>query len=188
MGGALLKGYLMFPRARLGGGNSALAWTIAGWIVFTAASVNTLLFVLLYTNPIIVADDWYFLSAFLRPALEGNLEFSDFFVYRGSGDHVQPLHKAILLMELNWFNLDYTPSAVIGVFSGAACSLILAWVLRHCCEGKVPEHIKFFAWALATATLFSLNTTGSWRWPLAAMGHLTSALSFFLIAFTWSEL
>ncbi|MDG2049018.1 MAG: hypothetical protein P8M78_02540 [Myxococcota bacterium] len=179
------------PDSRLAGGDvdsRSSGWAIAGGIVFAAAFLNAFIFVLLYTNPIIVADDWYFLSVFLRPALEGDLEFSDFYVYRGAGDHIQPLQKVILLLQLHWFDLDYSPSAVLGVFGAGASSLILVPIIWRESEENVPDRIKFFAWALSTAALFSMNTTGSWRWPLASLNHLTSAISLVFIFFTWSEL
>ena len=160
----------------------------SAWIVSILAGLNTLFFVYRYTDPLIVHDGWYTLEVFVRPALEGTLELGDFFVRRAGIDYRQPLHKLILLMQLFWFDLDYRPGAIIGVFSAGGCSLIIYKVLKWRDSRSLPASLWALCWATATVILFSLNDSGSWRWPLAALGYLSNLIIFLFFALAWKGL
>ena len=160
----------------------------SAWVIFISAGLNALFFVYRYTDPLIVHDGWYTLEVFVRPALEGSLELGDFFVRRAGIDHQQPLHKLIFLMQLFWFDLDYRPGAIIGVLSAGGCSLIIYRVLQWRDSGSLPASLWALCWATSTVILFSLNDSGSWRWPLAALYYLPNLLIFLFFALAWKAL
>lgn len=160
----------------------------AAWLVFALAGLNTLIYVLIYSDPLIASDGWYFVRVFVRPALEGTLQPGDFFVSRMGLDHVQPLRKLILLAELYWFDLDYVPQAVVGVLCAGGCSLIVAWALRQTDGCEVSILLRSLVWAVATAILFSLNGTNIWTWPLVAVGYTTHVITFGFLGLLWIAL
>lgn len=158
------------------------------WFVFGIVVLNTLAFVLLVSNPLLVQDGWYFLDVFVSKALNGNLEFADFFVKRESSDHAQPLGKLILLMELRWFDLDFVPQAVIGLFFAVATSLLSRYVIFQFSGTEPSDFIKNLCWILITAILLSLNSTGVWTWPLVALSYTSHVFVFGFMLITWVSL
>ena len=91
-------------------------------------------------------------------------------------------------MQLFWFDLDYRPGAIIGVLSAGGCSLIIYRVLQWRDSGSLPASLWALCWATSTVILFSLNDSGSWRWPLAALYYLPNLLIFLFFALAWKAL
>lgn len=147
----------------------ALTWSLA--ILFL---INALWFVLRASNPVIQADEWYYLDVFVRKAIEGNLHVVDFFAKRSADDHAQPLFKLILLLEWRYFDLDYVVGAVFGVAAAAGCALIFHRVLIHQRRpGEAGSSVSRLAWTAICALLFSLGSVGMWVWPLVVLENIT---------------
>ena len=155
------------------------------WAVACIALLNVLCFVLRSTNPVIRSDAWYTLDVFLRKAMNGSLGFADFFTRRYVDDHGQPLVKLVLLLEWRFFDLDYAVEAVLGVTAAAACALILHRVVMGTNEGARADTRRLVAWVAMAAVLFSLNASGTWAWPLAAVGYVTIMLVMLYILVVW---
>lgn len=167
------------PRAKLVA--RALAYSVAA-----LAFLNTLYFVLRATDPVMRDDDWYFLDAFLRRAIDGTLGFADLFVKRMGPDHAQPLFKLVLLAEWRYFDLDLTLGAILGVLAAAGCALVYLRLIapRH---GKRADFASYLAWAAICALLFSLNggTASQWTWPLNALVNITNLVILLSLLATW---
>ncbi|HEX7341275.1 MAG TPA: hypothetical protein VF269_03265 [Rhodanobacteraceae bacterium] len=158
--------------------------TSAAWVVFAIIMANVAAYILLFSDPIIVQDAWYFLDVFLSHAAHRTLDFSDFFIKRGSLDHSQPLRKFILLLNWRDFDLDFRIQAIVGLIC-AGGSLLL---VRYLVIWRDTEHGNFKAWVWAAicAVLVSLNSTGVWTWPLVASGFTSYIFLFLLLVCIWN--
>lgn len=159
----------------------ALTWSLA--ILYL---VNALWFVLRASNPVIQADDWYYLDVFVRKVIGGNLHVADFFAKRSADDHAQPLFKLVLLLEWRYFDLDYVVGAVFGVAAAAACALIFHRVLIHRRRpGGAGNGVSRLAWTAICALLFSLGSVGMWVWPLVALENITILVILLFMLAVW---
>lgn len=145
-----------------------VAWTVAA-----LAFLNALYFVIRTANPVIRSDDWYFLDVFIRRVLDGTVRFGDFFVKRHGADHAQPLGKLLLVIQLQYFDLDFSIESIVGVLAAATCAMLLYRIIAESMRHDRTDTGRHFAWAAICAILFSLNSPGIWTWPLVAMQYLT---------------
>lgn len=158
------------------------------WAVFVAVVLNTLAYVLSYSNPVVISDAWYFLDAFVSKAIHGTLQFSDFFVQRGGLDHSQPLKKLILLFELRYFDLDMSIQAIIGLACAGGSLLLLRHLVFHATRAGRARARLAIVWAGLCVALVSLNSTHIWTWPLVAGSFTAYLLLFALLASLWHYL
>lgn len=151
----------------------------------TLAFLNCLYFVLRGTNPVMMADDWYFLDVFLRKAIDGTLGFADLFVKRLGPDHAQPLFKVVLLAEWRYLGLDLTLGAVLGVFAAAGCALVYLRLVAP--RVKRADPVRYVVWAAICALLFSLNggSASQWTWPLNALLNITNLIILLFLLVVW---
>jgi hypothetical protein len=146
---------------------------IFSWMVFALTAINALSFVLHDSNPVIRSDAWYFLDVFLRKILDGKLGLADFFVKRNGADHAQPMFKLILLLELRYFDLDFTVEAVAGLCGAVMCSMLFHHFVMRCRRQNQSDIFRYLAWSAICAVLFSLNAMEIWTWPLVTIEYLT---------------
>lgn len=153
------------------------------WVVACAAVLDTCLFVWHAANPVLRSDSWYSLDVFVRKAVEGHLGLADFFTRRYVDDHAQPLLKLIELGEWRWFDLDCSIGSVVGLAAAGTVALVLHRVVMAAHGEHEQNTHRLVAWATLTAVLFSLNASGIWTWPMAALGYVTfvPVLLFFLV-------
>lgn len=164
-------------------------WFIARVLAYAAAGLaflNAFYFVLRAADPVMMADDWYFLDVFLSKAINGSLGFADFFVKRLGPDHAQPLFKLVLLAEWRFLDLDLTLGAILGVVAAAGCALVyfrLA-VPRH---AERLDPARYLAWVVICALLFSLNggSASQWTWPLNALVNITNLIILLFLLAVW---
>ncbi len=151
------------------GDGTRRAWTWLAGAVLLACALNALLFTWAAAIPLPVSDAWYFLTAFVAPALDGTLGLEHFFVQRDGGDHAQPLQKLVLLAHLHAADLDFRVEAMVGVLAGiGACALLAALVLRRASTAR--EHrIAALGAGMVGLVGLSLNATGIYTWPLVTM-------------------
>lgn len=173
-----LRGYAGSAARLLLNPPSWLAWT-----VFVVALLNVFVFVFVASNPVLVADDWYFLDTFVRISVEGHLHIADFFAKRGAMDHAQPLQKLILLEELRRFNLDMRVQAVIGAVCAAGSLLTLRWL--GSLNSELSKGPRTWLWVAMCLVVVSLNSRTIWGWPLVAGGYIAHAILFALLVSLW---
>src|SRR5207342_3336927 len=111
-------------------------------VAFVAALVaigaNALLYACRNANPLIGADEWYFVGAIVRKAAEGTLSLGDLFAKRTAYDHSQPLHRLVLLFHYRVFDLDFSIEGIVGVLSAFA-NLGLMWaIVRPATRSRHP--------------------------------------------------
>lgn len=157
--------------------------TSIAWAIFAIVMANMLVYVVSFSDPILVADGWYFLDAFLSKALDGTLQFGDLFIKRNSLDHAQPLRKLILLFELRHYDLDFRIQAVIGLVCAGGSLLLLRYLVFW--NNQAHRNIRSWIWAAMCVALVSLNSTGVWTWPLVAEGFTSYIFVFALLVSTW---
>jgi hypothetical protein len=170
-----------------GGIVTASQRTIANAIfmgVLVAIAANAMLYVAKTANPLIAADDWYYLDTIVRKAAAGELSFSDLLIKRSYLDHSQPLRKLVLLFEYRYFDLDYGIGGIIGVM---AAFLNLGIIWRMIRAAGIPEESRrgllLLAFAALTAVYLSLNSAIVFSWPLLTLGY-TSHI--FILCFLWA--
>ena len=146
--------------------------------VCAIVGINALAFTATNAIPLPVADTWFFIESFVRPALEGNLRIADFFVQREAGDHSQPLQKLLLLADVRWGDMDFRNQAVVGVALGVLTCSGLAWLMAR---GAGTPRERTLA-ALGAVAIFvgglSLNATNVYTWYLVALIWVSLILSF----------
>lgn len=159
---------------------------VLAWFVAALTMLNALCFVLRVSSPVIQRDSWYFFDVFLRKAIDGNLDWSDFFVKRAGVDHAQPLFKLEMLFEWRYFSLDFVVGAVFGVIAAAACATILYRVVVAGRRRDRTDIARYLAWAGICAVLFSLNgNAGTWTWPLVALENVTTLIILLFVVVVW---
>lgn len=151
---------------------------IAAYAVCAVVAVNALAYTATNAIPLPVADSWFFIESFVRPALEGDLRLADFFVQRGAGDHSQPLQKLVLLADVRWNDMDFRSEAVFGISLGVLTCSGLAWLVAW---GASTSRERILA-ALGAVAIFagglSLNATNIYTWYLVALIWMSLNLSF----------
>jgi hypothetical protein len=165
-----------------------LNMSLLGKTIFFVAWFNAICFVLLTADPVIVQDSWYYLGAFLRHAIDGTLSYSDFFVRRAGIDHSQPLYKLIYLAELRWFQLDFMPQAILGIFSAVAIAYILSTFLPNDGQDSHDNCRYWMAIAIFGVMLFSLNSTEIWTWPDVALQYVGFLFAFLFFSAGWKAI
>lgn len=170
----------------------AVAWRPLRWparlgllvllAVTAIAGTNAWRYLAETANPVVTDDAWYFLEVFVRPQVEGDLEWRDFFTKRGPSDHAQPLHKLWLAANVRWFGLDHRLDGVLG-FGGLL--LCLGWFLAAglgALRGSTVRLHHGLALAAIPLLLFSLNSHEILEWPLVTQYFLV--LPFVLLLFS----
>lgn len=168
--------------AYFGGWGDRLVRCLA-WTVGTLTFLNALYYILRTANPVIRSDGWYFLDVFVRRVLDGTVGLGDFFVKRHGADHAQPMGKLLLLVQLRYFDLDFSIESIVGVLSAAVCALLLYCIVAKSRWNDRTDMGRHVAWVAMCAVLFSLNAPGIWTWPLVAMQYLTFIPA---LLFTWT--
>ena len=161
---------------------------ISAWIVALVALANLLCFILSTANPVLRSDDWYFLDAFVRKAVNGTLGFADFFVKRQGADHAQPLSKLVLLFEWRFLDLDVAFESIVGLAAAFVCALILRRFVMASRNGDGKNLVRELAWTATCVLLLSLNAAGVWTWPLVALGYLVLIPTLLFIWAAWHAL
>ena len=146
---------------------------LASRLVAGVFVLSVVAFVVRATTPFVIADDWFYVAKLIVPWKQGRLKLADFFISRGPTDHVQPLYRLILLVQTEWFHMDFTFEAIVGVAFAMAC-VYLWYRLAHHELAKNPRA------AIAThliglgmvAVIFSLNARGVFDWPLVALAFM----------------
>lgn len=140
-------------------------------------------------GPLLQADSWYFLDAFLSKYLDGTLRWSDLFIQRGGDDHSQPLHKLILLFHTRFFDMDFRVEGLIGTAIGISwCAVVglLAWRWRstesmHPAAPLVLSFVFFFG--------LSINSSNVFTWSLVSLAYLPLLLGtlYFAAFLRWAD-
>jgi hypothetical protein len=143
-----------------------------------AAAANALLFTGHAANPLIVSDNWFYLERIVYPYAHGQLTPADLLVKRSMFDHSQPLRRLLLLLNYEWFDLDFRIEAMFGAMVGAFNLLVIALLGRR----ELRDGMPISGWAFATlaAIYLSLSATVVFTWSL-----LTLAFTSHLVLFVW---
>lgn len=159
------------------------------WLwIYLAFFLNTLIFVVLVSDPLLTQDSWYFLDAFVRHAYDGTLSVGDFFVQRTGLDHAQPLRKLVLLIEVKWFRLSLLPQAIIGLFCAGLCAYLLHKLVQQDADDRGNRLDAGLMWLVMGCVLISLNSTGVWTWSLVALGYSSLIIVFWFFISVWRAL
>jgi len=158
----------------------------AAFIIVLIFFLNAIFFARRVSSPVIGQDAWYFLDVFLRNAINGNLQLSDFFVKRHPTDHAQPLFKLIMFFEWRYFDLDFMAEALLGVLAALACAVMFHRIIFWEKNSPPASFRRCLAWLATCALLFSLNGDGAtWRWSLVALENITTFIILLFMAAVW---
>lgn len=141
-------------------------------------------------NPLVHADSWYFLDAFVEPWDAGELGWEEFFIKRGSNDHAQPLHRLVLLLNLETQDLDFGFEARIAMLGLSLLVLLMlglgiAHLRREARAGPPDGMIRWQAvmpLALLPAMAASLNSHEIYYWSLVNFFHVSLLPALLLVA------
>lgn len=143
--------------------------------VFIVAAVNALLFSYATAIPLVQSDAWTFLDGYVRTYLEGGFGWEDFFIQAYSSDTNLPLHKLVMLFNINHFAMDFKVEGLVGVASAVLLSLLLVAT----CAGFRPLQWRMQAYVLLAwvgLVVLTLNSSNVYTWPLATMWFLNILL------------
>jgi hypothetical protein len=162
-----------------------------GWILraafcflLGAIAMNALVYAAKVANPVIVSDSWHFVRSVVMPYAMGDFEVGDLFAKRGATDHSQPLRKALLILNYEWFDLDFSIDALIGVMA-AFISLLLIWcmVMRREASGTSQEASRYVAFLALAGSYLSLSSPVVFSWPLVTTSYTNHP---FILLYAWS--
>lgn len=158
--------------------------TLTCRLLATLLVLGAFLFVLRATTPLVISDAWFFVYSLIRPWQDGHLTMADFFVKRGPADHMNPLYRLIMLMHTEWFHMDFTVEALIGMLFAVACVYLWHRLARGELQKSPQTTITAELIGLAMAAIvFSLNARGVYGWPLVTLAFMgLFAVSAFLAA------
>lgn len=143
--------------------------------LFVLVAVNALLFSYATAIPLVQSDAWTFLDGYVRTYLEGAFGWRDFFIQAYSSDTNLPLHKLVMLLNINHFAMDFKVEGLVGVASAVLLSLLLVAT----CAGFRPLRWRIPAYVLLAWTglvVLTLNSSNVYTWPLATMWFLNILL------------
>lgn len=134
-----------------------------------AAFANAAFYIAHAGNPLVASDTWYFIEAFLRKAMESGPSLQDFFVKRGAMDHAQPLVKALLLLDAQWWGLDFVYEALVGLALAAAAFAALATTTWRGARERQPRWLHGLLLGAMAACLVTLNSGMVFNWSLVTL-------------------
>lgn len=135
--------------------------------------LSVVVFVLRAATPLVISDAWFFVYTLIRPWQNGHLTLADFFIKRGPSDHMNPLYRLIMLAHTEWFHMDFTVEALVGLLFAVACVYLWYRLVRKALA-RVPRTAittQLIGLALVAA-VFSLNARGVYDWPLVTLAFL----------------
>lgn len=151
-----------------------------------AAATNALLFTYHSANPLLVSDNWFYLERIVYPYAHDQLELADLLVKRSVFDHSQPLRRLLLLLNYEWFDLDFRVEALFGAMIGVLNLLVIALLGRR----ELREGMPLSGWAFATlaAIYLSLSATVVFTWSLLTLAFTSHLVLFVWLASLWRAL
>lgn len=161
----------------------AFSAILFGLLALIAA--NALVFGALHTNPLPTEDSWYFIRSILFPYYEGSLRFIDLFAHRGGGDYSQPIHRLLLLISAENFQLDFRFEFFVGYAALLLIPCLAAWALYVSNKHRGSNTIGVCALLIFAVTL-SLSSLNIYTWSLVMLGYINTLFAFsilFLIFF-----
>ncbi|MES5814199.1 hypothetical protein [Pseudoxanthomonas sp. Soil82] len=150
---------------------------------------NAAAYIAYASNPLAVADAWYFINAFLAKAYDGGFDLVDLYVKRPGADHAQPLQKLLLLANARWFGLDFVVESYMGLAMALATFLAL-WRITSVdarARGLDPWLHAALCGAMA-GFLVSLNAGSVFNWSLVTLGYLPHLFLVLAAAACWRSL
>ncbi|HEV7489501.1 MAG TPA: hypothetical protein VGO25_01755 [Rhodanobacteraceae bacterium] len=133
-------------------------------------AAGTAVFAWRATISVVVADAWTFAATFLARYYDGTLVLADFFAKRETLDHSQPVQKVLLLINAQFFDLDFAFEAMFGIVFGLVFVALIAAIIAADVR-RQPRARKTADLALlgTTAIVFSLNELGVFNWSLVTL-------------------
>jgi len=150
-------------------------------VVLLICMINALLYTMWIANPVIRSDAWFFLSAFVSKHLDGSLQWADYFVKRGPSDHSQPLFKLLLVLNTDWFALDFLYESLVGFIGMVACCLYLIMIALGALQWR-PQPAEVCLVNLIPLLLFSLNSREIYAWSLVILFYFVLPLALLLFS------
>ena len=134
-------------------------------------------------TPLLRADGWWFVEAWLMPWQDGTFTLADLWAKR-HGNHAQPITAALFLLNAEWFGLDFAIETLIGIgFATVYCALLLTMIWRT--SGRRDARELAWAGCALVCILFSINSSEKLSWSLVAlfyMGHILGLAMLVLVA------
>ncbi|HSR64697.1 MAG TPA: hypothetical protein VLM17_03710 [Xanthomonadaceae bacterium] len=141
--------------------------------VCVASILNAIWFTATTAIPLPSSDDWFFIETFVRKALEGHLQLTDFFAQRFAGDHSQPLQRLVLLGHLQLAGLDFRIEALVGVAFGILTCGLLGRTLVDAAATPDARRRAWWGCAAIFAVGLSLNATMIYTWSLVGLAWIS---------------
>lgn len=142
-------------------------------VAAVAAFANAGAYIAYAGNPLVASDAWYFIGAFLQPALETGPTLQDYFVKREGFDHAQPLAKLLLLLNARWLGLDFVFEALAGLAFALGVFLVFLFALRDTQElEQQPASLRALGIAAFAAALVTLNCGMVFDWSLVTLAYM----------------
>lgn len=143
------------------------------WLLIAILAINVVGYVANTSMPHVRSDAWFFVSEFLMPWYEGQFGFTDIYTVRGSGDHVQPIHRTLLFINAILFDLNFRIEAIFGVlFLIASCLILVRHILQITSHLQKDKSLYLLLFSFSMIVL-GFNTTVIYNWSLVTLGYMT---------------
>lgn len=145
---------------------------------------NTFLFTSRAANPVLVSDTWGFVYRVVLPYAEGDFDVGDLFAKRNALDHSQPFRKVLLIANYEWFDLDLSVDAIIGLLFALAALAFIWYLFRSSrAEDRPPTELEYVAFLALAAAYLSLNSEVVFAWPLVTTSFTNHI---FILLYAWA--
>jgi hypothetical protein len=151
----------------------------AAWTAIAAVSVYAYFFIQISVNTFIKSDGYYWIAYVIKPFIENGFSWEQIWYIRRSGDHLQPLTKALYLANTRYFDLDLKLFGAIGYFCllGTTILFFAHFVTHHRQRIAQSVHAEWLAvvfFILLHFVFFNYNATVHYGYALIMVNTLYS--------------
>lgn len=141
---------------------------------------NTMLYTYHAANPYARSDAWFQILGVLIPYFEQGFMLEHIFTGRGSGDHVQPLYKLLLIINAEFNSLNFRFESLIGMIALTAIFIILAFAAIKS-SGKT--NYNYLTLLILGLFCYSMNASVIYNWPLVTFWYVYLLLCVLLFVY-----
>lgn len=154
--------------------------TVVFWAAFFGLFLNCSVFSWKFSESIVRADGWRFISLYLRPWFEGGWHWSILW-----HDHnPQPITALLFIFNAKLFNLNMLYEQMFSMmFLGLNGTLLYYIYSKNLEEKDKNKPTYFFSFLIITSVLFSLKTHIPLVWSLVSLSYIGNFFGICLLLF-----
>ena len=141
--------------------------------------LQTLIFTWKYASPFVQADDWRFISLYLKPLFNGQFQFK----YLWSDPvHPQPIYAFFFVGSAKYFNLQIHYIGRAAIFSQLLLGLLITYSFLKSLSATHNLKLLSILGSISLSTIvFSFIVDTPYTWPIMSFIILCSLLGVFIV-------